>query len=100
EVLGVYSLLAQVGPDLAVGEQGLVTVDARKGNVYAQPCTRRAGEAGAVVSTVVALGAPHKVPLDALQVHYPGWRHLTGRPPDAAVLAATGDTGPAEPLYL
>ena len=98
-VLGVYSLLAQVGPELAVGEKGLVTVDARRGNVYAQPCTLQAGEAGAA-TTVVSLGQPHKVQLDALAVHYPGWRHLPSRPPDAAVLAATDDTGPAEPLYL
>ena len=98
-VVGVYSLLAQAGPELGVDERGLVIADARKGNVYVQPCTRRAGEGGAV-STVASLGAPHKVSRDALESYYPGWRSLPGRPPDAAVLAATGDTVPAEPLYL
>lgn len=99
KVLGVYSLLAQVGPELDVGERGLVTNDARKGNVYVQPCTRQAAEVGTAL-TVVSLGPPRKVAAEALIDHYPGWRLLHSRPPDAAVLAATGDTGPAEPLYL
>jgi len=98
-VVGVYSLLALVGPELGVGERGLATSDARKGNVYAQPCTRRAADRGSA-ATVVSLGPPRKVALAALRQHYPGWRLLQSRPPDAAVLAATDDTGAAEPLYL
>jgi tRNA threonylcarbamoyladenosine biosynthesis protein TsaB len=99
DVRGVYSMLAQAGPELAVDERAIVTTDARKGNVYVQPCTRRAGGAGRA-ATVVSLGPPRKVARESLAEHYPGWRLLESGPPDAAVLAATGDTGRAEPLYL
>jgi len=99
EVLGVYSLLAQVGPRLGFDERGVVTRDARKGNVYAQPCTARSGAAG-TVATIVSLGPPEKLALAALAQRFPDWRLLEGLPPDAAVLAATSDTVAAAPLYL
>ncbi|HET8985252.1 MAG TPA: tRNA (adenosine(37)-N6)-threonylcarbamoyltransferase complex dimerization subunit type 1 TsaB [Trueperaceae bacterium] len=99
DVRGVYSLLAQAGPELGFDERGLVTSDARKGNVYVQPCTKRAGE-GERVATIVSLGPPKKVAREGLAEQYPDWRILASRPPDAAVLAASGDTGGAEPLYL
>lgn len=99
DVEGVYSLLAQVGDAVALGERAVVSVDARKGNVYAQPCTRRAGAAGAG-ATVVSLGAPLKLAAATLAERFPGWHLVAGEQPDAALLAATDDTAAAEPLYL
>jgi tRNA threonylcarbamoyladenosine biosynthesis protein TsaB len=99
DVRGVYSLLAQAGPELGVDERALVISDARRGNVYVQPCTKRAGHGGRS-ATIVSLGPPQKVAREGLAEQYPGWRLLESRPPDAGVLAATEDTGGAEPLYL
>src|SRR5690606_30854832 len=70
ETVGVDSLLAHAGSGLAIGERVVVTHDARRGNLYAQPCTRlpREPSAGSQEPTalIVSLAAPTKVAADAL----------------------------------
>src|SRR5690606_9756078 len=93
ETVGVYSLLAHAGSGLAIGERVVVTHDARRGNLYAQPCTRlpREPSAGSQEPTalIVSLAAPTKVAADALAERYPDLRVVPSSTPDPAVLAAT-----------
>ena len=100
EVYGVYSLIAQAGPGLKPGARGVVTRDARRGNVYAQTCARATTDDRDGAPSIVALDAPLKVPEDALADRFALWQVLPAGPPDAAVLAATSNTVAAEPLYL
>lgn len=100
EVVGVYSLLAQAGDALAVGAEVVVTRDARRGNVYAQPCMRLDDEPAAGPQRIVALAPPEKVPLDTVAERFAGLRIVSASRPDAAVLAVSSDTRAPEPLYL
>lgn len=100
DVFGVYSLLAQAGDALAVGAEAVVTRDARRGNVYAQPCVRLADEHGAAPQRIVALAPPVKVPLDMVAERFAGLRVVSASRPDAAVLAVSSDMRAPEPLYL
>lgn len=114
EVLGVYSLLAQAGDSLPVGGKVVITRDARRGNVYAQPCERLearpeyATERGRTSAQrdavepprIVALAPPDKVPADAVTERFAGLRIVQASTPDAAVLAVSSDTRAPEPLYL
>ena len=95
-VTGGDSLQAAAWPRLQPGESAWLTLDARRGNVYAG-LYRREG------SDLIRLAQPAKLPLAELseQAVSDGTPVLTAGAPSAAWLARTAGTGgPAEPSYL
>ena len=81
---------------LGEGEEAVVALDARRGNVYAGRF-RKEGE------RVVQEGEVEKVARASLQAQRPGLRYLEDVPPDAVYLAKRtygGESSGLEPLYL
>ncbi len=93
---GADSLAAAAWPLVAAGATAWITVDARRGNVYAG-CYSRIG------SELVTVAAPAKVPLAELSVRASdaGVKILAAGAPDASWLAARADSAlPPSAVYL
>ena len=91
---GCDTLAAIAYGALADGEEGMVALDARRGNAYLGRY-RRAGQ------EMVLLEAPHKAPLAAARAAHPGLRFIEEGAPDPGYIARRAASGdPYRPLYL
>lgn len=91
---GCDTLAAIAYGALADGEEGLVALDARRGNVYLGRY-RRVGDG------ITTLRAPSKVSLELVREEYPGLRIILDAAPDPAYIALTAGSGaPYHPIYL
>ena len=91
---GCDSLAAIAFRALADGEEGMVAVDARRGNAYLGGYRREGQE-------VVTLEAPHKAPLAQARADHPRLRFIEEGPPDPGYVARRAGSGEAyRPLYL
>ncbi len=99
ELRGAPTFAALAAGVLRPGEDGIVTLDARRGNVYAAVCRRDRGDAERA-PRVEVVGQAVKLPAADAGELEPGTRVVEAREPDAAALAASAQTGPAAAVYL
>ncbi|HEX7041251.1 MAG TPA: tRNA (adenosine(37)-N6)-threonylcarbamoyltransferase complex dimerization subunit type 1 TsaB [Trueperaceae bacterium] len=99
EVRGAPTFAALAAGVLAPGEDAVVTLDARRGNVYAAHCRRAPGPED-VAPSVALLAGPVKLPAAEAGSLAPGARVLPAGTPDAAALAASAAEGPPAAIYL
>lgn len=99
ELTGASSFVALAAGVLAAGEEAVVTLDARRGNVYAARCLREAGEED-VAAVVRVTAGPVKVAAAAASELGHGLPVIEAGRPDAAALAMSPQTGPAVAVYL
>lgn len=100
-VAGASTLIAVGGPHLAAGESGVALLDARRGNVYAQPLAREIAREHHIIPRVRPLAASVKLPREAVADAFPGLRQLPEGQPDAAFLCVHAtEGGPLSALYL
>lgn len=100
-VAGASTLIAVGGPHLAEGESGVALLDARRGNVYAQPLVREVGMSAAFAPLVRPLSASVKVSREDVADAFPGLRALPEGAPDASFLCAHATAGgPVSAHYL
>ncbi|HEX7004819.1 MAG TPA: tRNA (adenosine(37)-N6)-threonylcarbamoyltransferase complex dimerization subunit type 1 TsaB [Trueperaceae bacterium] len=91
---GVDTLAAMAFRGLDEGEEGVVAIDARRGNAYLGRYRRHGDE-------VFTLEAPHKAPLLETRSRHRGIRFLLDVPPDPGYVARQANSGvPYRPLYL
>ncbi len=99
ELVGAPGFAALAAEALRPGEEGVITLDARRGNVYAARCERELQDEELAPRVRVTAG-PLKVPAAEAARLGPGLPvHEAGRP-DAAALAVSPQTGPAAAVYL
>lgn len=99
EFRGAPSFAALAAGVLAPGEEAVVTVDARRGNVYAARCTRAAADPSRAPVVVVVTG-PKKVVAAQVPQLGAGVRVREAGTPDAAALAVSEQAGPPVAVYL
>lgn len=99
EVRGAPTFAALAAGVLVPGEEAVVTLDARRGNVYAAHCRRLAGPPDAAPAVEVLAG-PAKLPADEAGGLAAGARVLAAGVPDAAALPASASDGPPRAIYL
>ncbi|HZJ09124.1 MAG TPA: tRNA (adenosine(37)-N6)-threonylcarbamoyltransferase complex dimerization subunit type 1 TsaB [Trueperaceae bacterium] len=99
DLAGVSSFVGLAAGVLAPGASAVITLDARRGNVYAQACRREAGS-DADVPRVTALGEAMKVAIDELSERFAGLAQVAGVAPDAAALAVSSQLAAARAVYL
>ena len=99
ELKGAPTFAALAAAVLAPGEDAIVTLDARRGNVYAAYCRRAAGTAGAAPSVAILAG-PVKADAAEAGALAPGARVVPAGPPDAAALVGAAEDGPPAAVYL
>lgn len=119
---GVSSFVGLAAGVLEAGSTAVVTLDARRGNVYAQVCRhdgparddpgrlQQAGRTGAPgretaftparAPNIVTVSAVLKVALAEVATRFPGLPVRPAQVPDAAALAVASQTGAAEAVYL
>ncbi len=102
---GVSSFVALAAGVLGPGEAGVVTLDARRGNVYAQACRRDTpdplDERGPRrAPRIVTLSEVVKLPLAGVDERFAGLAVRPAGAPDAAAMAVSAQTGEADALYL
>lgn len=99
QLFGASSFVALAAGLLGPGDEAVVTLDARRGNVYAATCVREPREAD--LAPIVRLTAgPEKVASAAARELGPGLPLIEAGRPDAAALAVSPQTGPAVAVYL
>ncbi len=99
EVRGAPTFAALAAGALAAGEDAVVTLDARRGNVYAAHCRRAPGPAH-LAPAVELLAGPAKLAAAEAGTLAPGARVVPAGAPDAAALAAAASAGPPTAIYL
>ena len=99
EVRGAPTFAALAAGVLGPGEEAVVTLDARRGNVYAAHC-RRLPTASGLAPRVEVLAGPVKLPGDEAGSLAPGVRVALAAAPDASALVANASEGPPTAVYL
>lgn len=99
EVRGAPTFAALAAGVLAPGEGAVVTLDARRGNVYAAHCRRLPTTSG-LAPRVEVLAGPVKLPGDEAGSLAPGVRVALAAAPDASALVASASEGPPTAVYL
>ncbi|HLV13353.1 MAG TPA: tRNA (adenosine(37)-N6)-threonylcarbamoyltransferase complex dimerization subunit type 1 TsaB [Trueperaceae bacterium] len=102
ELGGAPTFAALAAGVLAPGEEAVVTLDARRGNVYAAHCRREPAPADApdAAPVVAVLAGPAKLPAADAGSLAPGARVAPAGVPDAAALVAAALDGPPAAVYL
>ncbi|MEX2540197.1 MAG: tRNA (adenosine(37)-N6)-threonylcarbamoyltransferase complex dimerization subunit type 1 TsaB [Trueperaceae bacterium] len=91
---GCDTLAAVAFGALEDDEEGLATLDARRGNLYVGRYRRQGQD-------IVTLASPRKVERQSLLEQHPGMRLIENRPPDPGFVARqAGGTAPFTPVYL
>lgn len=99
DLRGAPTFAALAAGVLAPGEEAVVTLDARRGNVYAARCRRAPGPAD-LAPRVELLAGPVKVPAAEAGSLAPGARVAPAGAPDAAALVTGASEGPPAAIYL
>lgn len=100
ELSGVSTFVGLAALALAPGSTGVVTLDARRGNVYAQVCRHEEGSGVGTAALVTTLSEPTKVPAKALPELFPGLMVAPAGGLSAAALARSEQTTAPTPVYL
>src|SRR5690606_10276230 len=100
ELAGVSSFVGLAAAVLEPGSEALVTLDARRGNVYAQACRREPDEAGGGAALVTTSSAAMKLPSGEVAARFPGLAVVPAHGFDAAAVAASEQLSAPKAVYL
>ena len=91
---GCDTLAAVAYAGLDDSEEGLVALDARRGNAYLGRYRREGQE-------IITIAAPHKAPVAEARVQHPDLKFIEDAAPDPAYIARQAGSGlPYRPVYL
>ena len=100
ELAGVSSFVGLAAAVLEPGSEALVTLDARRGNVYAQVCRRESDWASGAAARVTTLSEAVKLPVSEVAARFPGLALVPAQGFDAAALAGSGQLIAPKAVYL
>jgi len=99
DLRGAPSFAALAAGVLAPGDEAVVALDARRGNVYAARCARALADPSLAPHVVVVTG-PRKVAAERASELGRELRVVAAGAPDAAALAVSEQAGPPVAVYL
>lgn len=100
DLAGVSSFVGLAAAVLAPSSEAVVTLDARRGNVYAQACRRLPAATSGRAPQVTTLGEPLKLPVGEVAEHFAGLALAAAGSLDASALAVSSQVMAPAGVYL